>query len=211
MTSTYDATARVLELLDQAPAEALKTATEIRNPAARVYALSWVARYATNSIARDALREARSAVRECGDDYGRSVALAWPIRAALERGEVRIARQMLADALAVLPALATVSERAEILSQLFDASLPGGAEFWSPLARQLIDLCPADVQWRAARAHLRAVGSLKEKDRALAQALVAAMKPGKVERRARRLLESGQPCVERVFFSDRRDDTRAPD
>jgi hypothetical protein len=112
-----------------------------------------------------------------------------PIRAVLERGESRSARRMLDEALSHLPAMPTTSEQAETLRLLFDAVLPGDHEIWSLLVGHLVKRCPAHSHWRAARAHLRAIAALKERDRSLAETLVAALAPGPTARRALRLLE----------------------
>lgn len=85
--------------------------------------------------------------------------------------------------------MTTTSEQAEALRLLFDAALPGDHEIWSLLVGHLVDRCPAHTHWRAARAHLRAIKALKERDRSLAEALIAALAPGPTARRARRLLE----------------------
>ena len=189
MTSVYEATDRVKELVADAPAQALTEALRIEPPIARIYALAWIIRYARVGVVREAVREAQATARACPDAYCRAVALAGPIRAALERGESGSARRMLDVALSHLPAMTTTSEQAETLRQLFDAVLPGDHEIWSLLVGQLVDRCPAHRHWRAARAHLRAVAALKARDRSLAETLVNALAPGPTERRARRLLE----------------------
>ena len=189
MTSVYEATGRVQELVAHAPDEALTAAMAIEPPAARVYALAWIIRHARGSVVRQALNEAQAAARACPDAYGRAITLAEPISAALERGESGSARRMLDEALSHLPTMTTTSEQAETLRLLFDAVLPGDHEIWSLLVGHLVDRCPAHTHWRAARAHLRAIAALKERDRSLAETLVAALAPGPTARRARRLLE----------------------
>ena len=189
MTFVYQLTKRVKELVAHAPAEALTTAMTIEPPSGRVYALAFIIRHAPGGVVRQALNEAEAAARTCPDAYGRAIALAEPIRAALERGESRSARRMLDEALSHLPAMPTTSEQAETLRLLFDAVLPGDHEIWSLLVGHLVERCPAHSHWRAARAHLRAIAALKERDRSLAETLVAALAPDPTVRRARRLLE----------------------
>lgn len=96
---------------------------------------------------------------------------------------------MMDDALAHLPNMPTISEQAETLRILFDAALAADHAVWSILVGQLVDRCPAHTHWRASRAHLRAIAALRERDRSLAETLVAALAPGPTARRARRLLE----------------------
>ena len=189
MTSVYELTERVKELVPNAPGEALTAAMTIEPPAARIYALAWIIRHAPGGVVRQTLNEAEAAARTCPDAYGRAIALAEPIRAAFERGESRIARRMLDEALSHLPAMPTTSEQAETLRLLFDAVLSGDHEIWSLLVGHLVQRCPAHTHWRAARAHLRAIAALKERDRSLAETLVAALAPDPTVRRARRLLE----------------------
>src|SRR5829696_670979 len=112
MTSVYEATERVKELVAHAPAEALTAAMTIEPPSARVYALAWIIRHAPGGVVRQALNEAQTAARACPDAFGRAITLAEPIRAALERGESRSAGRMLDEALSHLPAMPTTSEQA---------------------------------------------------------------------------------------------------
>ena len=189
MATVYEDTSRVKDLVANAPHEALRVAMAIEPPAARIYALAWIIQHANGDVVRQAINEARTTARACGDAYGRATALADPIRAAFERGEVGSAHRMMDEALAHLPKMPTISEQAETLRLLFDAAQAGDNEVWSMLVGQLVDRCPAHTHWRAARAHLRAIAALKERDPGLADRLVAALSPGPIARRARRLLE----------------------
>ena len=189
MSSVYEDTSRVKKLVANAPHEALQVAMAIEPPAARIHALAWIIQHANGDVVRQALNETRATARACGDAFGRATALADPMRAAFERGQVGSAHTMMNEALALLPTMPTMSEQAETLRLLFDASLAGDSKVWSVLVGQLVDRCPAHTHWRASRAHLRAIAALKERDRSLAEALVAALAPGPTARRARRLLE----------------------
>lgn len=189
MASVYEDTNRVKDLVANAPYEALQVAMAIEPPAARIHALAWIIQHANGDVVRQALNEARATARACGDAFGRATALADPIRAAFERGQVGSAQRMMDDALAHLPNMPTISEQAETLRILFDAALAADHAVWSILVGQLVDRCPAHTHWRASRAHLRAIAALRERDRSLAETLVAALAPGPTARRARRLLE----------------------
>lgn len=188
MTSVHQACNQVKSLLTSDPTAALSIAMAIEAPSARVYALAWIIRWGDDRSADQAIKNAEISARACGDAFCKAIALADPIRAAFERGTHMKARRLLNEALSRLPAMPTTSEQAEALQLLFNASLAGGHEVWSLLVRNLIDRCPAHLHWRAARAHLRALKILKDKDRPLAEQLVSAMTPGKIERRARRWL-----------------------
>ena len=199
MTTVHDAFSQVKVLLASDPAEALRTALAIKLPSARGYALAWIIRWGNDGIAVQAIKHAEITARTCGDAFCKAIALADPIRAAFGRGKHKQARRMLDEALSRLPAMPTSSEQAEALRLLFIAAFPGGRESWSLLVGHLIDRCPAHLHWRAARAHLRVLRALKDEDRALAEKLVSAMTPGKIERRARRTLNgqrtSGSPAA----------------
>ena len=188
MTSVHEACNRVKSLVASDPTAALRIAMAIEPPSARVHALAWIIRCGDNRSAGQAIKNAEMSARTCGDAFCKAIALAHPIRAAFERGAHMKARRLLDEALSRLPAMPTTSEQAEAIRLLCKASLAGGGEIWSLLVRHLIKQCPAHLHWRAARAHLRALRVLKDKDRALAEQLVSAMTPGKIERRARRWL-----------------------
>ena len=128
MATVYEHTSRVQDLVANAPHEALRVAMAIEPPAARIYALAWIIQHANGDVVRQAINEARTTARACGDAYGRATALAGPIRAAFERSEGASARRMLDEALAHLSAMPTTSEQSEALRLLFDAALPGDHE-----------------------------------------------------------------------------------
>jgi hypothetical protein len=75
-----------MQLARTDPGRALAVARGIRDPWYRCQALAWVGRYSDARTAEPALAEAAAAAAEGGDAFRRLTVLAWPIRAAIERG-----------------------------------------------------------------------------------------------------------------------------
>lgn len=78
---------------------ALEAARRIPVPWFRSQALSCVARFSTDASVRDLVVEAVAAARESTDAYEAIAALAWSLRALLERGYPKDARPVFASAL----------------------------------------------------------------------------------------------------------------
>jgi hypothetical protein len=136
------------------PTEALAAAHRVSEPWYRAQALAWVARYApTNMMSERALAEARSAAQLAGDVYRQTAVLSWPIRAALEIAQHRLAKAMLEDAILLLPKIDPSASRAEAASLLFDACVVGGSEYWTPLIDTISKCCLDDAHWRTKRLH----------------------------------------------------------
>jgi hypothetical protein len=137
------------------PTETLNAARRILDPWYQAQALAWVARYAPAKMSEHALAEARSAAHQAGDVYRQTAALSWPIRAALENSQHRLAKAMLEDANLLLPKIEPIASRAEAASLLFDACVVGGPEYWKPLTDNISGCCPDDAHWRMKRLHKR--------------------------------------------------------
>ena len=191
---------RVMRLAKSRPGDALKEASGIANAWSRVQALAWVARFAPPNISLTALKRAASDAMEGKDTYCQAAVLAWPIRAAIERGYEELAAPMLAGARIVLPRIEHLGSRAEACSELFQAAFEGPRHLWEPLLTELPALCPPGSHWRAARLYCTIGAILADRDGHAARLFVASIPPGKAQRRCLRDLENGVKRPLRPFF-----------
>lgn len=179
---------RVLKLVHTDPGQALTTARAIPDAWYRAQALAWVARFASQDIARAALREARAA------------ALAWPIRAALETRQKTQYEVMFTEATRQLPDIENMGSRAEAADWVFHAAAPGGATLWQPLLDALPTLCPPDDHWRCARLFRGIAAVLAAVAPDAAARFIDAMPHGKARDRCLRDRAKGASAEPRRYF-----------
>lgn len=200
MTAGRGQRGRAAELAKSRPDEALEVASGIDDPWYQAQALSCVARFAPPDIASDAFGRSVRAAAAGKDSYCRAAVLAWPIRAAIERGEDERAAAMLATARRELPEVELFCSRAEAASLLFQAAFAGPRRLWGPLLAEITSLCPHDSHWRSARLYLTISTILAGWDGNSAMRFIDSMPPGKAQRRCRRAAAEGARARPRTFF-----------
>jgi hypothetical protein len=175
-------------------------ASGIANAWYRVQALAWVVRFAPPDISLTALKKAASSAAEGKDSYCQAAVLAWPIRAAIERGYEDLAAPMLAGARITLPRIELFCSRAEACSLLFQAAFEGPRHLWEPLLDEILSLCPPGSHWRAARLY-RTIGAiLADRDGHAARLFIESIPPGKAQSHCLRDFENGVRRPPRPFF-----------
>lgn len=144
---------KVIELVRANPLEALNVARSISDPWYKAQALAWVARYAVGKTSEKAISESRLAASRAQDTFQKTAVLAWPIRAAIESSQERLACEMVADAVVLLPKVDPPASRAEAANLLLNATYAANKELWVPLLVAISECCPANSHWRAKRLH----------------------------------------------------------
>lgn len=182
------------------PERALAVARGIRDPWYRCQALAQVGRYAGTDLAKLALDEAVEAAAQGGDGYRRLTVLAWPIRAAIERGQAGLAERWLKAALKEIATVDPLPSRAETLWWLWAAAFPGGDKMRSAVRGAVLVHCPPDRSWRAERLYRYMVATLAEASPDDAHTLLAAMPDGRAKTRIGRRHAAGEKAVAQPFF-----------
>jgi hypothetical protein len=182
------------------PERALGFARAIRDPWYRCQALAWIARYAGPQIATVAFTEAIAAAAQGGDGYRRLAVLAWPIRAAIERGQAGRAAPWLHAALAEIATVEPMASRAYALGLLWSAAFPAGPQLRAAVRAAVLAHCPPDRSWRAARLYRTIVATLAAAHPEDGQALIAAMPGGKARTQVERRRAAGELGGPRAFF-----------
>lgn len=201
MLETTKARDQVAELARSKPAEALRVARMIADPWFATQALAWVICFAPADMALVALKEARSTARAGRDAYQRSAVLAWPIRAALQSGDVAAARAMIEDAIGLLPKARPLASRAEAGGLLLEAAFPGGRDIWGPVLAAIEKHAPPGEDWRAGRVYRSIAHIVATEDAEAARRLVSALPEGKTRDRAEKELADGVRAKPREFFA----------
>jgi hypothetical protein len=131
---------------------ALEAARGERSYRGQCQALAWVARYARDQqhVRKTAEAAIDAAARE-EDLYNAVFPTAWPIRALLERGEPRIANEMLTKALKKSDAVTPAASRSEAVFLLFQAVALGTERFWVPAFEKLAAVSLPSTNWRQTR------------------------------------------------------------
>jgi hypothetical protein len=200
MSAGPDQRTRAMQLSKSQPSAALEVAGGIADAWYRAQALAWVARFVPPDILLTALERAVSAAMEGKDSYCRAAVLAWPIRAAIERGHEEQASQMLAGARIELRRIEFFCSRAEACSLLFQAAFEGPRRLWGPLLAELPGLCPPDSHWRAARLYYTITAILADWDGHSARQFIKCIPSGKAQKRCLRALANGVKLRPRSFF-----------
>ena len=200
MFETTKAREEVASLAKTNPTEALRAARKIADPWFAAQAFAWVARFAPPEIASVAIREACETAKAGRDAYQRSAVLAWPLRAAIETENVKAAKAIVSDAIALLPKVRPSPSRAEAAGLLFEAAFPGGELLWRPLLAAIETHAPPDNDWKAGRTYRTLSHILGDVDKAAANRLVAVLPPGKTKDRAEKELAEGLIAPPRPFF-----------
>lgn len=151
-------------------------------------------------VARLAFEGARNSAKLGKDAFQRGAVLAWPIRAALEVHNDSLAREMLDDALAMIPATELFCSRAVMFDLLLQAVSNNGSDFREPLLALLPAYCPPDSHWRVARLYRDIASLLREVHPNHARAFAETMPAGKAQDRILRDRVRGKRLSARSFF-----------
>lgn len=182
------------------PEQAYAIARAIEDPWYRCQALAFAGRYAGGDLAVRALNDAIAASAKGGDGYRRLTVRAWPIRAAIERGQSGLASRWLRDALPEIPTVDPLPSRAETLWWLWAAVFPGGDRLRAAVRTAVLGHCPPDRSWRAERLYRYMVATLAEAAPGDARALLNAMPEGRAKTRIERRHAAGEKGVAQPFF-----------
>jgi hypothetical protein len=131
---------------------ALEAARGERSHRGQCQALAWVARYARDQqhVRKTAEAATHAAARE-EDLYNAIFPLAWPIRALMERSEVKAAAELLTIALQKSDVVTPAASRSEAVFLLFQAVALGSDRLWEPAFEKLaLASLPSD-NWRQTR------------------------------------------------------------
>ena len=174
-------------LAASSPQRAFELARTIPDGWYRCQAMSEIARVAADPLSERAFKEARAAAAAGDDDYQRAAVLAFAITAALARGRVGLAQNMLADALALIPSVEPVASRAYALHLLWRACFTAGQSFREPIWQATLAHVHPDRSWRAARLFREIARMQHEATGPAGRArVIAAMPDGKARRKIER-------------------------
>jgi hypothetical protein len=162
--------------------------------------MAWIGRYSAAENARKALDDAVKAAAEGGDGYRRLTVMAWPVRAAIERGQSSLAERWLKAALKDITSVEPMPSRAETLWWLWAAAFPGGPRLRDPVRAAALAHCPPDCSWRAERLYRYMVATLASASSDDAQSLIDALPEGKPRSRLQRRRAAGELGAPQPFF-----------
>lgn len=187
------------ELAKTDPARALQEARANPTAAARCQDLAGVARFASGKIAAAAFAESEAAAETGEDAFQRASWLAYPICAAVERGETALAAQLIRKALAEIPRIEPLPSRAQALYELWPAAFPGGPGLREPVWRAALAHCPPD-KWRVTRLYREIAGTLRGESEHEADRAIAALPQGETRATFEKAKARGECRRVRSFF-----------
>lgn len=166
----------------------------------RAQALAWVGRFAPGAASEAALRESAATAQKCSEPFQVAAVLAWPIRAAYERGYPRLAKLWLQEAIAQLPLIDALPSKVEALALLWDACYAGERSSRESVRAIALRLCPPDAHWRARRLHRDMIATLAMDDPSAADAHLAALPAGRAKDHLATHRSHGETRVPRPFY-----------
>jgi hypothetical protein len=179
------------------PKSALQEARTISDPWYRAQALASVARFAADTKVEEIAVESLAACAECTDPYKRLAAAAWPLRALIERGAGRRAREVLETLIDHELEVEPPSSRSEALFHLFQACFALDPVVRESLVGRLVSVHRAAAHWRSRRNLIDALSMLRPSDPELADRITASVDD---ERVRRRVADGSRPQKPREFF-----------
>lgn len=187
---------KVIRLAQKRPRDALLLARQLTVPALRAKALAVVARRVEQHQVCDIAAEAIAAAQQAPDSYSKTMALAWPIAALAECGELAAANDALTLARQIARTGARNSSRVSALAALLHGAWHLGTVVRRSLVEEIADFQRVDSYFRISQALVDSLAMIRESDREFADRLIASMKDEKWVRAARAAL----PCEPRDFF-----------
>jgi hypothetical protein len=177
---------------------ALEAARRIPEAWFRSQALAWVARFAPDSLVRNLIAEAVAAARASTDAYEKVAALAWSLRALLERGHLKDVGPLFASALKDASAIDNAVRRVDALFLVAQAVWPEAA--WRSEAASAVVGAARSTPSRKASVTLRDLALLVASTGGDSSTVVAAIADPKSRRQAERRIEEKVPFAARPFF-----------
>jgi hypothetical protein len=164
------------------------SAREIADGWYRAQALSTVADHAPESAVLAILDESVEAANSCSDTYRRVAVLSWPLEIAFKHGRIDWVERERDRAVALAPQIEPAASRAFAMQILWGGCYMGGPAFAVPVWRAILQLCPPDRSWRAARLYRHIADVLESRTPGAAAGVIQAMPAGKARAKlARRL------------------------
>jgi hypothetical protein len=178
--------------------EAARAETTCRGQA---QAMAWIARNVRSQrhVVSTAQASMEAAARD-EDPYGAVFVLAWPVRALLERNELRYAKQLLADAIDKSDAVTPASSQSEALFLLMQAAMFGTERMWDAAFHKLIACSLPVVHWRQGRNIRDAICMAATFDFAFAKQAAQDLPDEKLKATVLELLGNGKKQPPRPFF-----------
>jgi hypothetical protein len=164
-------------------------------------ALSWVARHVRGQqyVVSTATEAVKAALRE-DDDYNAVFPLAWPIRALLERDEVRTAKEVLQQALHKAKSITPASSQSEALFLIFQASMYGTERLWDATFKAVMASSLPAEHWRQRRNARDAICIAASADYHFAKQAATEMTDEKLSAAVLDLLSKGKKQTPRPFY-----------
>jgi hypothetical protein len=167
----------------------------------RAQAMAWIARNVRSQrhVASTAQTAAEAAHQE--EDLYRAVcALAWPIRALLERDEPRLAAKLLADAMSKSVSVTPAASQSEALFLLMQAAMFGTDRMWERPFQNLLASSFPIVNWRQGRNVRDAICMVASFDYAQAKQAANELPDEKLKAAILDLLANNKKQPPRPFF-----------
>jgi len=202
-TATQDGV-RGRKLVDElAPADAiaaLKIARGIVDPWYRCQALAMVARYIPEKDFDTTMAEALEACHSNLDVYKCVAVSAWPVRAAVERGQIEHLDRLVPELLAKAGMIQHPVSQLEGLSVLFQAVYPAGEPHRSAVFHAVRTACQGANSWKAGSRLAFAALMLAQDDPETAMQAISGMPESRYKRRALAAFADGEFAKPRRFF-----------
>lgn len=191
---------RAIRLAPTDHGQALTIARLIPDPWFACQALAWVARFAPDDQVRPIVRESLRTAIKAKDPFRIVVASAWPIRAIIERGQMKLLRPALAELLERVPSIEPAASKSEALFILFQAVFPAGSDMWRPIFDALISGSLPVEHWRQRRNLADAIEIVWNDDKRLASQIISGLDDVKLKQRVVKAIERGRLRSPRPFF-----------
>jgi len=183
---------------------ALKLVPSLSNVDERIQALGWVARYAKPkevlSIIDSAVATATEYAQSETDLYAPAMALAWPLRALHETGNLDSMARVRDIALEWLQSITPCSSRTDCHAALIHATIPAGISVANPIVDSMIAHCTDDAHWRVVRAFVDSALLVNGFHKVRSLELAAVIADEKKREVTISQLQTGEANKPRVFF-----------
>jgi len=181
-------------------ARALATARSIKDAWYASQALAWVARYAPDAEFPKIIKESLLVVRAETDPYRIVASGAWPIRAIVERDQLKMLASIVSDLLVRAQSIELFASRSEALFMIFAAIFPAGRKYWRPVLESLRKASTPLINWRQRRNLLYAVMIVRGEDEKLALEIMNSVSDPKLKKKIEREWTRSEPWPPRPFF-----------
>ena len=188
------------QLLMSDAERALVVARGIEDPWFRCQALSTAGRVWREDAYEGLLKEAVKAADSQENAYQRVTVSAWPIRAYLERGNVKPAKRLLEKYTPDARNIENMGGRSEALLMLLQAARPFAPDLWQLVFWALVQATEPSLAWRQRRNIRIAIKMVAEDHAQLAHEALARLTDEKTIAGINRDLHAGHYVEPRSFF-----------